>query len=340
MERVILGLSDGVDSAVAALLLKNKGYEVIGIHLVMVDDNGVEAAEKSAKELGIPFEAVDIRKDLQEKVCEHFIDEYLRGRTPSPCPGCNRNVKLPALMEAAKRYGTDRIATGHYVKKINNRLYMGDAECDQSYMLAKIMPEQLSCLMLPLGEYRKSEIRKLAAEHNLSCASKPDSRENCFIKGMNYSQYIETERKNDLPGHGNVCFGNNIVGEHTGIYNYTVGQRWKDDIDGRRVYVSKIDRLTNTIELSLWENLFTRRVYVSNTTWVSGACPSEEFVGNIRVRHTRWETPECHIACLGKNLIVDTYSDLRAPAPGQMAAIYIGTELVGGGDVETEMSPK
>jgi len=337
MKKVVLGLSDGVDSAVAALMLKREGYEVIGVHLIMADDKGAEAAENSAREIGIAFEALDIRSELQNKVCEHFVSEYLAGRTPSPCTGCNRDVKLPALEKAMIKLDANAFATGHYVLKRDNRLFMGDASCDQSYMLAKLLPHQVSKLLLPLGAYSKTEIRAIAQENSLSCASKPDSRENCFIKDMNYMDYIAACRPNDIPPCGNVLYKGSIIATHQGIHRYTVGQRWHEDIGDRRAYIKRIDKQANTVELCLWDELFTNEVYVSDLSWIGGNAPASEFDGAIRVRHTRWETPQSHFEVNNTFAKVTTASSLRAPAPGQTAAIYIDNELMGGGDVETEV---
>ena len=334
MQKVALGLSDGIDSAFSALVLKKLGYEVIGVHLIMSGDENLKCAEINAKEAGIPFEAVDIRDRLQKCVCEPFIDEYINGRTPSPCPGCNRDVKLPALYEAADRLGCDKIATGHYVLKKGTRLFMGNPSCDQSYMLARITPALNDRLLLPLGAYSKADVRKLALEAGLGAANRPDSRENCFIKGMNYTEYIELNRKGLLRGEGDLIYKGEIIGKHDGIYKYTVGQRWKDDIGDRRAYVTQIDAALNTITLALWEELFTTHTCVSNLNWIDGNIRKGKFDGAIRVRHTRWETPEAHFIINKDFAAVKTKSPLRAPAPGQTAAIYIGNELVGGGTVE------
>lgn len=333
MKRIVLGLSDGVDSAVAAVLLKQQGYEVTGVFLDIGLTDGRITAAQSAREAGIGFEAVDISALLNEKVCSPFIDEYLHGRTPSPCVGCNREVKLPALMEAADRLGIGEVATGHYVLKEGSRLFMGKPDCDQSYMLSRLTPEEVKRLVLPLGGMDKKETRVLAERFHLSVAGKPDSRENCFIKEANYAEYIERIRSSAIPPAGNVLYKGKVIGRHEGIHRYTVGQRWKSDIGERRAYVAKIDPTANEITLCLWEDLFTCKTTLTGVTFLSGKVPSEVFRARVRVRHTRWEQPECTVTMNGNDARIVTDEPLRAPAPGQSAALYSENELLGGGIV-------
>lgn len=335
MKKIVLGLSDGVDSAVAGVLLRQAGFEVLGVYLDIGSEENREAARESAREAGIGFRCMDVKARMETCVCAPFAREYLRGRTPSPCPGCNQTVKLPVLLEAADEYGAEEIATGHYVRKQGDRLYMGDASCDQSYMFAHLTPGIVERLRLPLGEMRKSDVRRMAAEWGLSCANRPDSRENCFIRGMDYAAYIRCREGGRLPGAGDVYFQGRIVDRHEGIYRYTVGQRWARDMGERRAYVSEIDAENNTLTLALWESLFTRRTRLSHVSFLSGQAPGASFEGAIRVRHTRWETPSCRVTLTGNGeALIETESDLRAPAPGQTAALYEGTRLLGGGIVE------
>ena len=333
--RIVLGLSDGVDSAVAAMKLREAGHEVVGVHLINGTEKEIEKAYQSAKELGIAFEAVPIREMLERHVCMPFVEAYLSGRTPSPCPPCNRDVKLKALIKTADELGIERVATGHYVLKRGNELYMGHESCDQSYMLCLISPEQLARLELPLGEYSKTQVRQLAAQMKLSCASRPDSRENCFIRDANYVSYIRMRASDRLPPEGIVLCDGQVFDTHEGIYAYTVGQRWRKDAGGRRLYVSRIDAVNNIIELCLWEGLFTRELDVGNLNWLDGIPPAREFNARIRIRHTRWETPDCRIVIKGSTAHVVTNSPVRAPVKGQVAAIYDGARLIGGGTVES-----
>ena len=335
MKRIVLGLSDGVDSAVAAHLLKASGYDVLGVYLINAGERELDAARKNAEEAGITFESLDIRAELKEKVCIPFVDEYLAGRTPSPCPGCNRDVKLNALIRRADELGIEEVATGHYVIKRDGALYMGDPECDQSYMLCMLKRAQLDRLVLPLGGYAKREVRNIAKQLGLSCADKPDSRENCFIRDTDYASYIRIHCPSRLKGAGEALFHGEPFDVHEGIYAYTVGQRWKRDREGRRLYVSRIDPGKNRIELCLWEELFTREVDIGNVSWLTEPPRCGEIPARIRIRHTRWETPDCALTIEGSRVRVVTQTPLRAPAPGQIAALYSENRLIGGGVVES-----
>lgn|GEM_PF-486108 len=334
MEKIVLGLSDGVDSCVSAYLLKRQGYDVLGVYMDIGTAEQRENAQVNAEEAGIGFEAVDVEAEMEKWVKRPFAEEYLRGRTPMPCTLCNREVKLPALFKAAESFGAERIATGHYVRTDGERLYMGKPECDQSYMLSRLRHEQVKKLLLPLGNMSKRDVRELALKFGFACAARPDSRENCFIRDGSYISYIERRYAGMLLGSGDAVYEGKIIDRHEGIYRYTVGQRWKSDIGERRAYVKRIDAKTNTVELCLWEDLFTKHVRLGNLSFISGSTPTGEFDGSIRVRHTRWETPPCHVTMDGCTACVETESPLRAPAPGQSAALYMGDILLGGGTVE------
>ena len=335
MKRIVLGLSDGVDSSVAAYILKSQGYDVLGVYLTNAGEAEKEAARRNAQEVGIDLEALDICALLDEKVCKTFMRGYLAGRTPSPCPGCNRRVKLETLLRRADELGADEIATGHYVRKQGEALYMGDESCDQSYMLGLISRDQLQRLVLPLGDYRKTEVRAMAEELNLKSAHRPDSRENCFIRDMDYASYIRQSMAGEIPGRGEVFFNGDVFDEHEGVYAYTVGQRWKKDWNGRRLYVSRIDSERNRIELCLWEELFTKEVDIGEINLLCDLPQNTPVDARIRVRHTRWETPECRLIIQGSTAHAVTAQPLRAPARGQIAALYMGSRLIGGGVVES-----
>ncbi|MCR4622759.1 MAG: argininosuccinate synthase [Clostridiales bacterium] len=336
MRRVVLGLSDGVDSCVSAYLLKQQGFDVLGVYMDIGGEEQLDNARKNAIEAGIAFEAVRVDAEMDALVKRPFVEAYIHGRTPMPCTLCNRNVKLPALFETAKRFGADRIATGHYVRSDGKHLFMGNKDCDQSFMLSRLTPEQVERLMLPLGEMDKTEVRKMATDLGFSCASRPDSRENCFIRDKSYIAYIQERCGDMLRGEGDVTFEGRVIGRHEGIYRYTVGQRWKNDIGDRRAYVKSINAAANTVELCLWEELFTNRVVLSELSFISGAPPNSEFSASIRVRHTRWETPACRVRIKGDCAFAETETPLRAPAPGQSAALYAGEMLLGGGTVEKD----
>lgn len=331
-EKVILGLSDGVDSAVAAYLLKQQGYSVTGVYLDIAGEKEREDALSSARRLGIELITADVRDEMDEKVCRPFAFEYLSGRTPSPCVGCNARVKLPVLERVARENGARLIATGHYVRREGTELYRGSRENDQSYMLSRITGEQAEHLLLPLGGMNKTLVRKTAEEIGLSVACKGDSRENCFVpKGDKYYSWLEA--RFDTSGEGDIMLDGRVIGRHGGIHRYTVGQRLPEETDkGRWLYVYRIDAENNRIEAAEWDRLFTNEITVSDAV-LRAKLPDGEFRARVQVRHTRWEVPECTVYREGERLRVVCESPLRAPAPGQAAAFYDGDRLLGGGVV-------
>ncbi len=329
-ETVVLGLSDGVDSAVSAALLKDAGYTVRGLYMDISDEKARNAARLSAEQLQIDLRVIDIHERLEECVCKPFAAAYMAGETPNPCIMCNPSVKFDALEKYADEIGAEYIATGHYAICENGKLYMGNADNDQSYMLCGLYRRQVERLLLPLGIYSKARAREIASERGLMTANKPDSREICFITDESYISWLE---RRGVAGHeGDVIFKGNTIATHSGIHTYTVGQRWRDMLNGRRLYVSEIDAASNTITLCLWEDLFKNNITVRNINLLADV-PSDTFRGSVRVRHTRWETPECTIQINGTNADITTDTPLRAPAKGQTAALYIGAQLIGGGTI-------
>ena len=327
-EKVVLGLSDGVDSAVAAKILLDRGYEVHALYLDIAGEQGRRDAESSAERLGIPLTVEDISGELEKHVCAPFARAYLEGRTPNPCLVCNPMVKLPALLRRADAIGAKWVATGHYAVCDGKSIYAGNPDQDQSYMLCRLRDEQIARLLLPLGAYEKPQVRKIALELGLTVADKPDSRENCFIKGMTYAEWIES--RGEKPAEGPALLYGKEIGRHGGVHRYTVGQRWPDLIGERRLYVSRIDAAARTLELVLWEDLFRREFDITDVNWIGGI-PDAPLRASVRVRHTRWEMPMCAVtpASTGAHVVAD--EPFRAPATGQTAALYDGTRLLGGG---------
>lgn len=330
-EKVVLGLSDGVDSAVAARVLLDAGYEVFALYLDIGGETERADALGSALRLGIPLKVQEIRDSLEKYVCAPFAEAYLNGKTPNPCIGCNPNVKFPALCRYADEIGAEKIATGHYARCDGKHIFMGNPDNDQSYMLARLTNGQIRRLLLPLGDLEKPRVREIARKMGLTVADKPDSRENCFIKGMSYADWIAS--RGNVSGEGPAIFRGEEIGRHAGIYRYTVGQRWPETVGERRVYVRAIDPVRNQIELCLWEDLFMREFDVTDAHWVDGA-PDAPIRASVRVRHTRWETPACTVipAENGAHVIAD--EPLRAPAPGQAAAFYQEDMVLGGGYID------
>ncbi|NLL39945.1 MAG: tRNA 2-thiouridine(34) synthase MnmA [Clostridiales bacterium] len=336
MKKVVLGLSGGVDSAVSALLLKKQGYDVTGVFLDM-GTGDLEGARAVADEIGIDFQTVNIEKKLSNLVMEPFIDAYLGGLTPNPCILCNPKVKFPALIKAADEIGAEYAATGHYALVDYDstsgmyRLLASPGDNDQSYMLSRLDQRILSRLILPLGSYSKSDVRKIAWENRLSVASKPDSMEICFIPDGDYAAFIEKHRQ--IPPEGDfVDIHGNVLGRHKGIHRYTQGQRRGLGVAaGKRMFVLKIEPETNRVVLSDAEDLAVSEIHVNNLIWVSIKPPETAIDVDIKVRHTK-------LLYAGKvipgardtaRVIFDT--PVRMPAAGQTAAFYRDNVMLGSG---------
>ncbi len=328
MSRIVLGFSGGVDSAVSAMLLKNAGHEVIGLYMDNTDENALRDAVETAEFAGIELEVADVRAALEENVCRPFTDCYLRGETPNPCVICNPSVKFKTLLAAADRRGAELVATGHYARAENGAIYKGRPSNDQTYMLCRLTREQAARAVFPLGELEKTQTRAMAEEFGLPVAHKGDSMEICFIPDKDYIGWLG--RRAELPGAGDFVLHGEVVGRHEGIYRYTVGQRRPGMIDGRKVYVSRIDARTNTVELALWEELFKTEVTARDFNWLIDA-PDKPIRASVRVRHTKWENPPCTVYNDGGTVRIVCDEPVRAPAAGQSAVLYDGDRLLGGG---------
>lgn len=328
MSRIVLGFSGGVDSAVSAMLLKNAGHEVIGLYMDNTDENALRDAVETAEFAGIELEVADVRAALEENVCRPFTDCYLRGETPNPCVICNPSVKFKTLLSAADRRGAELVATGHYARAENGAIYKGRPSNDQTYMLCRLTREQAARAVFPLGTLEKTQTRAMAEEFGLPVAHKGDSMEICFIPDKDYIGWLG--RRAELPGAGDFVLHGEVVGRHEGIYRYTVGQRRPGMIDGRKVYVSRIDARTNTVELALWEELFKMEVTARDFNWLIDA-PDKPIRASVRVRHTKWENPPCTVYNDGGTVRIVCDEPVRAPAAGQSAVLYDGDRLFGGG---------
>ena len=331
MTKVVLGLSGGVDSAVAARLLQNDGYEVHGLYLDIGTASARADAEAAAEFLGIPLTVRDVSEELEASVCAPFLESYLRGETPNPCILCNPAVKFAALLSEADRVGAEKLATGHYARVMDGGLYRGKPANDQSYMLCRLTREQLSRLVLPLGGYEKIEVRALARELGIPVADKPDSMEICFIPDQDYAGWIA--RRAELPGPGRFLWNGAVVGTHAGIHRWTVGQRIPGVFgpENVKLYVRSIDPRSGDIAVCPDAGLFRTEFFARDFHWLTDV-PTAPVRGSVKVRHRRSACPDCTAepSETGAVRFVCTLP-VRAPAPGQSAVLYDGERVLGGG---------
>ena len=328
MTDIVLGFSGGVDSSVSAVLLQRAGFRARGVYLDNASPAARQEAEDSAARMGIELEVAEVKAELEQRVCRPFAESYLRGETPNPCVICNPALKFKTLLDRADRAGAELVATGHYARVENGMLFKGKASNDQSYMLCRLTREQASRMYLPLGGYEKTQVRALAAELGLPAAHKPDSMEICFIPDNDYVGWLKL--RGIEPPEGDFIFHGQPLGRHNGIHRYTVGQRRPGLFDGRKLYISRIDASTNTVELALWEELFKTEVTARSFNWLMDP-PTAPFRAGVRVRHTKWENPPCTVYPEGELVRIECDEPVRAPAAGQSAVLYDGDRLLGGG---------
>ena len=328
MSKVVLGFSGGVDSAVSAKLLQKAGHQVYGLYLDNADRAAREDAAGAAEFIGIPLTVLDVKAELEEKVCRPFAESYLRGETPNPCIICNPGVKFKNLLGEAERIGAEYIATGHYARAEKGMIFKGMPANDQSYMLCRLTRAQADRCVFPLGSLEKKQVRAMAEEFDLPVAHKPDSMEICFIPDKDYIGWLS--RRAEMPPPGEFVFHGQAVGQHEGIHRYTVGQRRPGLFDGRKLYISRIDPGSNTIELALWEELFKTEVHARDFNWLMDP-PTGPIRASVRVRHTKWENPPCTVWTEGSGVKILCDEPVRAPAAGQSAVLYDGDRLLGGG---------
>ena len=343
MSKVLLGMSGGVDSSVAAALLMRAGYEVIGATLVMHDihEKDAAAAKTVADALGITHYTVDMRGDFEKYVLSPFVSEYENGRTPNPCVICNGYIKFPGLIRAADSLGCEYIATGHYAA-IGNRdghpviTAATDKAKDQSYFLYMLGKNILSRLLFPLSGMTKPEIRALAEELNLPSASSPDSQDICFIKDISCADFVAGRSKKP-PVLGNfVDTDGKVLGKHKGISAYTVGQRKGLGVSSTSpLYVSHIDTESGNVILCRENELYRTKVYAENCSYFAGNLPEEPFEATVSLRYTKKPGRATVTALPDNRVLIEFTEPQRAPAPGQSAVFFDGDDLLGGGIIES-----
>ena len=350
-------MSGGVDSSVAVLLLKEQGYDVIGVTMQIWQDeeqalkeehggccglSAVEDARRVAQVLDIPYYVMNFKQEFREKVMDYFTCEYLQGRTPNPCIACNRYVKWESLLQRSLEIGADYIATGHYarIEQLPNGRYAirnsVTARKDQTYALYNLTQDQLSHTLMPVGAYHKDEIRKMAVENDLPVAYKPDSQDICFVPDGDYAGFIERERKGKVPGEGNfVLKDGTVIGRHLGITHYTIGQRKGLGIAmGHPVFVTEIRPEANEVVIGEAEDVMTDHLTCGHINYMSIPDLTEErrVFAKIRYSHPgEW----CRIRKAGEDRIFCEFEKpVRAVTPGQAVVFYDGEYVLGGGSIE------
>ncbi len=345
--RVVVGLSGGVDSSVAAALLVRAGYEVIGVtmHLAgsesrccSLDD--ADDARRVADRLGIRFYVANFKDRFREEVILPFADAYLAGRTPIPCVTCNRRFKFHHLMERARALGADAVATGHYARIEDHpagggpRLLRGvDPAKDQSYFLFDLGPEQLRRIRFPLGALRKGEVREIARELGLATAAKPESQEICFVPDGDYARVVERLRPEKVPGPGEIVDGEGrVLGLHEGVHRFTVGQRKRLSLGTPEPrYVRALDAARNRVVVGRAEELETSGACVAGVSWTRGEAPPAGCRARVQIRYRHDAAPAKLSPGPEQEVAVRFDEPVRALARGQAAVFYDGDEVLGGG---------
>ncbi len=339
-ETVFVAISGGVDSAAAAIILKESGYNVRGVTLRLkpgnLADKDIEDAKAVADTLNIPLDVLDMREEFK-KVTDYFCNEYLEGRTPNPCVMCNPNVKLGKLLEYTLAQGGDLLATGHYaniVKDENGVYYIkrNPSSKDQSYFLCGLNQHILSHVVFPIADLSKPEIRQLASDNNIPVAEKKDSQEVCFIPDNDYISFIEREFNPKATPGDFLSSNGEKLGTHSGIYKYTIGQRKGLGAFGKPMYVLSIDADKNAVIIGDNNELFKEKIYIKDINFLSGNAPSNEFDCEVKIRCAA-RPAKATLTLSGDMGKIVFQEPQRAAAPGQTAAIYIDDILIGGGTI-------
>lgn len=350
-KRVVVAMSGGVDSSVAAGLLKDAGYEVIGVTMQLWPGqapegdkfdgccglDAIESARQVAFKLGISYYVMNFRDIFARKVIADFCHEYSLGRTPNPCIRCNQYIKFDTLLQKARELDADFLATGHYARIEHSssgyRLLKGvDPSKDQSYFLYTLGQKELQHLLLPIGDFRKTEVRRLAVGMGLPVSNRRESQDVCFTVDNDYRSFISshvTLESGDI-----VDTGGNVLGRHSGLARYTVGQRHGFGLSSDKpLYVLRLDASANRLVVGTGDQLLSSALFAGQLSWVSGAAPSE--LNNVTAK-IRYRSPEvCARLSLNDGMAeVQFEQPQRAIAPGQSVVFYQGEAVLGGGIIE------
>jgi tRNA-specific 2-thiouridylase len=348
--KVVVAMSGGVDSSVAAALLKKQGYDVVGMMLRLWSEPGKEEsnrcctpdsmaqARRVAAKLDIPFYVVDAKNIFRETVVQYFLDGYAHGETPNPCLLCNRQIRWTFLLDHALALGAEFMATGHYARKMKDEsgtmklLRAADSSKDQSYVLHALTQEKLRRALFPIGDYPKTEIRRIAESFGLPTASRKDSQDLCFLAGEDYRNFLRRNAAETLQPGDIVTSGGEAVGRHNGLANYTIGQRKGLGVASPApLYVIAKHATSNTLVVGTEGELGATELLARDVNWVSGEIPSGPFRAEVKIRYTArpvWAevTPET-----ANHARVRFEASVRDVTAGQAAVFYIEEEVVGGG---------
>ena len=340
-KKVAVALSGGLDSSVAALLLKEAAYEVIGVHMRLrdspsFDDHAYRAAD-ICRILGTPYYQLDLQKEFESCVVNYFCREYQRGRTPNPCVACNQHIKFGLLLDKALFLGADYLATGHYARVEHSRdghrlIRAADTRRDQSYFLYTLTQEKLGRVLFPLGEHNKDEVRQMAKQAGLPIAAK-SSQDICFISQKNYGPFL-SQRFATLPGDVMDTQGKKL-GQHAGIAFSTIGQRHGLGLaSGKPLYVIRIEPESNRIMLGPEEELYSQKLTAQEPNWISGRAPRESITVTARIRY---KSKQVEAIIFPGNDSVDVHfaRPQKAVTPGQAIVFYNVDEVLGGGIIDS-----
>ena len=338
--KVAVALSGGVDSSVAALLLKKADYEVMGIHMLLWDspDHQYQArqAEDICRILDIPYHQIDLQREFESVVVDYFCREYRQGRTPNPCVACNQHIKFGFLLDKTLSLSDDYLATGHYARVEHSSdghrlLKASDARKDQSYFLYTLTQEKLGHVLFPLGEYNKDEVKQIARQAGLPAAAM-SSQDICFISQKNYGTFF-SQRFSITPGDIVDTLGRKL-GQHLGIAFYTIGQRHGLGLaSGKPLYIIKIESESNRIVLGHEEELYSQKLTAQKPHWISGKSPQKPITITTRIRY---KSKEAEATVFPRDDSVDVHfaKPQKAVTPGQAIVFYNIDEVLGGGTIE------
>ena len=338
MARALIALSGGVDSSVAAYLMKQAGYDCVGASLRLLDSADTADAKAVAKALDIPFYAFDMREEFKKEIIDEFISSYENGLTPNPCDICNRVFKFGYLYDKAKELGCDYIVTGHYAKIVEQngefslRKSQNTAK-DQSYFLYSVKSDMLPKIIFPLEDYSKDVIRKIAADLGFSTAAKKDSQDICFIPNGDYAAVIESLTGKDYKKGDFVDLNGKKLGTHSGIIRYTIGQRKGLGIAlGKPMFVGKKDAAANTVTLCDDNELYSDSLVAKEFNWLKKP-DGAEFTCKARIRYRHIEQPAT-VTLEGDKVYIKFNEPQRAITPGQSVVLYDDDMVLGGGIIE------